>query len=255
MKLLIAVLATVLAAIVAVALSFKSVHGAGINLAWDDCGAHGAELRKFACDTNEGSHTLVVSFVAPQGVSLMSSNEIVIDLESVGSSVPDWWRLRASAPAGCRAGSLTYNVDFTGAFNCYDYWQGAAAAAIVEDAPIGNRARIKGLVALPAGDPRIGPVPEGIEVYSFKAVIKNTKTAGEGACSGCGLAVCIVLNSVKITQPLPLGSIFLGNPDVRQYVSWQCEATPSVHGGCFDFSGCPTPALSRTWGQIKQFYR
>jgi hypothetical protein len=36
-----------------------------------------------------------------------------------------------------------------GPFTCYDYWQGGAIGAIQEDAPVGNRVRIKGVFALP----------------------------------------------------------------------------------------------------------
>jgi len=254
MKPLVAVLATVLAAILAVALSFKTVHGAGINLAWDDCGAHGAELRTFSCNTNQGSHTLVVSFVAPAGVKAMSANEITMDLESADSSLPDWWKMRTGL---CRPGSLTWSVDFTGGpFHCQDYWQGFASAGLSMDVPTGNRTRIKGVVALPAGSPSIGPVPEGTEVYSFKVIINNAKTTGSGACGGCSSPACIVLQSIKLNQPQPLVTIFLANPDTRNWASWQCPSFPLTdYPGLCVFTNCPTPARSHTWGRIKQLYR
>ena len=127
-----------------------------------------------ACDTNAGSHTLIGSFVAPPGVDSMSANEVVIDLESASPSLPDWWKMRTGL---CRAGSLTWSFDFTGGpFTCYDYWQGGAIGSLQQDPPVGNRARIKGVFALPAGDARITSIAEGTEVYSFKANINSAKT-------------------------------------------------------------------------------
>src|SRR5437899_4981080 len=43
---------------------------AGIDLSWDDCGAAGAQLKTFACNTNSGSSfDLVGSFVPPSGIN------------------------------------------------------------------------------------------------------------------------------------------------------------------------------------------
>jgi len=92
-------LLVILAAILAIALSASTVKSAGISLSWDDCGAHGVLLRTFACDTNEGSHTLVGSFVAPAGVDSMSANEIVMDLESAEHSLPGWAGSAGAWPA------------------------------------------------------------------------------------------------------------------------------------------------------------
>jgi hypothetical protein len=253
MKHLIAILAAIVAALVAIGLLFTSVKSAGINLSWDDCGSHGAQLRAFACDTNAGSNTLVGSFVAPAGVEQMDGNEFVLYLESADVLLPGWWSLRSVL---CRAGSLNANFDFTaGPFNCSDYWQNGAIGKIVMDAPAGNHARIRGAVALPSGDPRITPVPEGTHVYSFKATIDNAKTTGNGACGGCASLVCIVLQSIKLDQPLPLPSILVANVDGRNWVSWQCPSFPVLDApGLCSFTSCPTPARSQTWGQIKQLY-
>lgn len=245
-------LLVILAAVLAIALSASNVKSAGINLSWDDCGAHGVPLRTFACDTNEGSHTLVGSFVAPAGVDSMSANEIAIDVVSAETPLPNWWMLRTSL---CRAGSLKSSFDFTsGPLNCHDYWQGGASGGIVMDPPEGYRARIRAVVALPLGDARITGIPEGTEVYSFKVIIDHAKTAGDGACAGCAGGVCIVLNSIRLNQPqsVPGGTIFLSNPATRQDASWQCPGFLTTVG-CIQ--KCPTPTQARTWGQIKQIFR
>ena len=174
--------------------------GAGINLSWDDCGSYGVQVRTFACNTNVGVHTLVGSFVTPQGVVAMSANEVVMDMASAAPVLPGWWQLRTGL---CRAGSLNGNWDFTGGpFSCYDYWQGGAIGAFAMDPPSGNVARIKAVFALPAGDARITSIAEGTDVYSFKAVINHAKTVGAGACDGCEAGACFVLNSIKLNQPV-----------------------------------------------------
>jgi hypothetical protein len=130
-----------------------------------------------------------------------------------------------------------------------DYWQGGAIGAISQDAPVGNRAKIKGVFALPAGDSRITGILEGTEVYSFKAVINNAKTTGLGACAGCLTGVCVVLQSIKLNQPVgtPGGSKFVYNPASRSYATWQ----GGIGADCY----AATPAKNVTWGKIKAQYR
>jgi hypothetical protein len=226
-----------------------NAHAAGLNLGWNDCpgGATYALTRTFACNTNMGTNTMVGSFVAPAGVAMMSANEIVIDVKTSAGTFPAWWALGTGM---CRAGSLSASFDFTpGPFTCYDYWQGGAVGAILMNAaPVGTKARIKAICALPAGDPRITAVPEGLHVYSFKANLNNARTLG-GTCPGCAAEMCIVLNQITINQSQPHPSQMpITNPAVSQHVVWQ-----SFNG----FGGCPlaTPAKSQTWGSIKALYR
>jgi len=235
-------------------LGAATASAAGINLSWNDCGAFGAARQTFACDTNAGPHVLVGSFVAPAGIDSMSGHEVVIDVQSACPVLPEWWKMRAGF---CRAGALGYSFDFTGGtYNCYDYWQGGALGLMAMDAPAGNRARIKAVIALPAGDGLIGPIAEGTEVYSLKAIINSTKTVGLGACEGCQIGTCIIINSINVYQG-PALRFRLTNPDLRQIVTWQ-----SAQFWYGDFGGpdacvddCPVPARARTWGQIKSLYR
>jgi hypothetical protein len=222
----------------------------GLNLGWNDCGGLPGSLdRVFACNTNTGTiNTLVASFVAPSFVTAMSANEIVMDIQTVGVSLTPWWGMRTGA---CRASSsLAGNFDFTtGPFSCYDYWQAGAIGSIAQDAAVGNRARVKGVFALPAGDARITGISEGTEVYSFKANINNAKTVGLGACAGCPLGACIVLNSIKINQPVgtPGGGKFVSAPASRNHATWQ----GGIGGDCY----AATPARNTTWGSVKALYR
>ena len=224
----------------------------GLNLGWGDCGGLPGSLnRTFACNTNAGTvNSLFGSFVAPSFVTGMSANEMVIDIQSGGALLPAWWGMRATGT--CRSNtSLLINLDFTGGpFSCFDYWAGGASGGISEDAPAGNRARIKLLGALPAGSPGITSVAEGTEVYSFKMNVNNAKTVGLGSCAGCLEGVCIVLNSIKINQPVsePGGSKFISAPASRNFVTWQGGI---VGGDCY----AATPAKNTTWGSVKALYR
>ena len=179
-KLLLCVLA------IALFLCAAPAAAAGIDLGWNDCpaGATYALTETFACDTNVGIHTIVVSFVAPANVLAMSATEIVFDMQTSGALLAPWWSLRSSAPAGCRNLGLTHSADFlSGPFACFDYWQGGALGGVSMDPPIGNRARIRVLPALVAGSPLITSVAEGIEVYSFKLNINNSRTVGPSCAS------------------------------------------------------------------------
>ena len=236
------------AALLAVTAGLAVAGPGGLNLGWSDCEGLPASMdRAFACNTNSGTNTLVGSFVAPSCVNAMSANEIVMDVQSLGVSLPLWWQMRSGL---CRPTSLGSSFDFTaGPFTCFDYWMGGAIGALSMDPPVGNRTRIKGVFALPAGDSRITSVGEGTEVYSFKANINNAKTAGLGACSGCGVGVCIVLNSIKLNQPVsePCGGKFISAPAARSFATWQ----GGIGGDCY----LATPAKNATWGSVKALYR
>ena len=233
---------------------------AGLNLGWNDCpaGAGYTLTRTFACTANTGvANSMFVTFVAPANVLAMSACEIVIDLQTGAAGTLDpWWSMRASAPLGCRAGAMTQSADFTGGpGNCFDYWAGGASAGVSMDPPIGNRARIKALPALPAGSPGITSIAEGTEVYAIKVNVSNAKTVGLGSCAGCSDEACIVLNSIKINQPVgpPANgvSILLTNPATSQHVIWQAWTTPDPNNAC----PLVTPNKRQTWGSIKAIYR
>jgi hypothetical protein len=228
-------------------LSAAPVAAAGLNLGWFDCGGTPATLnRTFACNTNTGIDVLLSSFVAPCCITGMSANEIVLDVQTAGAALPPWWTIGTGR---CRSGSsLIGNYDFTaGPFTCLDYWQAGAIGALSAQTPAGNRFRIKGVFALPEGDPRIVPIPQGVEVYSFKVNLNHARTVGLGACAGCSTGACIVLNSIKLNQAPPAASPVVSSPAVRSFATWQ----GGIGGDCF----LATPAKNTTWGSIKAQYR
>jgi hypothetical protein len=240
------------------AVSAAPAWAAGVNLGWNDCPSGGTYtlVRTFACASNAGTNSLFASFVAPPNVNAMSANEIVMDLQTSGATIAPWWTFGTGQ---CRtAASLAGNFDFTtGVATCFDYWQGGAIGGLnwsVVNPPVQgnlNRARIKGVFALPAGDSRITSVPVDLEVYSFKCNINNAKSTGLGACAGCNAEACIVLNQITINQPDPEPpQLFVTNPAASAHVIWQAwtSTEPNL---------CPavTPTRNQTWGSIKALYR
>ncbi len=231
-------------ALLAITASVASAQG--LNLAWNDCG--GVANKVFACNSNTAAaHKLTGSYFAPLGLNAMTGNETVIDLQSAGATLPAWWLVRGTGQ--CRNGALTANVG--GPLTCAnDFWAGNGAGGIgaynVGYGGAPNRARLTMAFAVPADF--VGPVADGVETYAFTVQIANTKTVGTGLCAGCAEPVCIVLNSIKLTQGVGVGDFKLSNPADRNYVTWQ--------GGVVA-GGCPqaTPAKNATWGSVKSLYR
>jgi hypothetical protein len=89
-----------------------------------------------------------------------------------------------------------------------------------------------------------------------QVIINNAKTTGTGSCAGCTDGACIVLNSVKVTQPATVHQDYtITNPLGRAYVLWQAGGANPGSGP--NGTGCPgaTPTRNETWGSVKSLYR
>jgi hypothetical protein len=233
----------------------------GLNLYWNDCSVAGASLERFACDTNEGSHTLVVSFIAPDSVFSFVSAESRIFLLANASDPPDWWRLRNQSGQlnQCRTGALATSSDFTtGPSSCADLFRGQGAGG-VNTYQVGYGGNFQVKLQVIHSLPTIGaahPLTPGIEYYACKVIIDNRKTIGADACGGCNVGLLLWLDNVRLLQPAGSPG---GNRDVYSYygdhrlASWQCIGFCGLHDPCnFD---CTTPTRTNSWGQIKSLYR
>ena len=252
------------AALVAATLLFPGGTSAapGINLAWNHCLGEGTGVQNaaFACDTNAGSHTLVGSFQLGSDMAIVIGDEVVIQLASASPVLPSWWQYYAAG--SCRLASLSASFlpDPPGGV-CVDWAQGQAvggvyyctsslACADYPPSPNGARMKVVSAVTQQAAQQLQG----GVEYFSFNVTIDHAKTIGDGACEGCSIPVCLVLNSIevvdrtnhsrKLTTPTAPGSNF---------VTWQGGGVPIVGGA----SGCPaaTAAHRSTWGDVKTLYR
>lgn len=226
-----------------------NVHAAGINLSWDECGVYGNQNKAFACNTNTGAAlALYGSFVSPGGTTAITGVEAILDFGSINGPLPSWWAYKNAG--ACRQSAASASANFTGGpFSCADYYAGQAAGGLAWYTMSygGNpcRARMGILFAVPAT--LAIPMDPDVEFYAFALFLSRTMTVGTGACAGCLDPVAIVLNEVKLTQPVGVGDFRLQNPNDRNFVSWQ--------GGEPWRSCLWVPVRNNTWGSLKSLYQ
>ena len=233
-----------LASVLGLALA-PTAHAGGINLAWNDCGAFGASSQTFACNTNTGARKLYVSFVPPSDLSQFNGTDGIIDIASNQPTLGQWWNLANTGNPGCRNSGFD-SADFTaGPFSCLDPWVGSAVSArnyqyLYQGIPY--RARLHFVTAVVSAV----TVTVDHEYYDFSFLINNNNSTGAGACGGCLDGVCIVLQSLNLTQTQGNPSVLITNPLLSQSVTWQTGA-PVCPGA--------TPSRNSTWGSVKALYR
>ena len=175
----------------------------------------------------------------------MTANEIVLDIQGTNAVMPAWWDFKNTG--SCRTTALSISFDGTTSTggSCADYWAGQGAGGIgAYQVMSPNRRRVVAVGAVPPN--AAGPIDADAEYFSFRLGISNVKTTGTGSCAGCLEPICIVLNSINITQPVGVGDFRLGNSANSNFVTWQGTV-----------AGCPAavPTQGRTWGQVKALYR
>lgn len=243
--------------VAAMLLVASSAFAAGVNLSWNNCFGEGTGVqnRTFACGVNTGTNILVASFVPSADNSLVSGNELVIDLISSTSPLPAWWDMKNVGT--CRQNSL--GINFTANANdvvCVDWAAGQSSGGIgsyddvlgsVNSSFQAQHRRIKIAVAVPLA--ALADIFANTEYFSCNLTINNQKTVGTGACAGCADPVCIVLNSVKITTNTPGGAndvtLSGGNAAGSDQVTWQ-----GAGANC-----AAVPVKNATWSQVKSLYR
>jgi hypothetical protein len=241
-----------LTAALLLALPWPDAHAQYAHMAWDNCTAEGgSQLRTFACNTNTGSHTLVVSFEWPlPEASLLG---IDLDLHVLGMEyicvhcplypLPSYW-------LPCRSSAISVVTDFTGppfstSAACIDIFQARAASGWTYIAPtVGDpgRARIRAVAGLLA-DQQATLTP-GVEYYAYQIRFTNEKTVGEGACSGCCTAVTVALSTLRVIYQEGSGDPTSVNLFGTEYPRWQ--GSNSI---------CVTSTTSQNWGRVKALYR
>ncbi len=237
---------------------------AGLNLAWDDCGAGGQCNKDFACNTNTGApFSLVASFVPPEGTTKITGEEISIEICSNGGYMPPWWSYRNAG--SCRTSAMQASIDAASASltRCEDYWSFAGAGGIASYDPMyrggGDRAIIRLVFAVPTTV--AGPVDATREYYACIVRFTRDKTVGTGSCAGCSTPMGLRLQEVRLTQPVGLGDYRLTTPVTltpdydSSIATWQHGSFR--HWNAPQFWACPAavPVRNSTWGAIKAQYR
>jgi hypothetical protein len=269
--------ATLLAALASGALSAgRSEAAPGLNLGWTLACPTVANIHDqiFACDDNGAFFTIIGSAKAPVGLTKVTAEEIVVDLQEANSALQPWWHLedeQAGPPpvaAGCRGtssagnvGSIALSATFTGASTtvCKNYWGTSASGGQNyipgqhdQFASDPSGARLQGVFARTASG--AGALIADTQYYVFNLSLDSQHTIADPTdptyvvCPGCADGVCIVFNSVKFDEPPGTagGDILVGTQDVQQNVTWQ-------GGGAVN---CQViPVRRATWGKVKSLYR
>jgi hypothetical protein len=245
----------------------------GLNLGWNlACPTTAASAPDMVdpCETNFNLYYLVGSVRAPPGLSRVTAEELVIDLQEGAPILSPWWHLEdvtALDAAGCRgldplqnpAGSLSVTAAFQGLSQspCRSYWAVGGTSGGYNYVPgYGgpNRARLRAVFARQAV--LAGPLTADAQYYVFIATLDMQHTVPDptlpppgNSCLGCQDGVCIVFSSCKLDQPpgTPNGDSTIINQDVRQFVTWQ--------GGAGTICPSATPTRHATWGMVKSLYR
>jgi hypothetical protein len=231
--------------------------GPGVGIRWNACLSDGGLLNKnFACNVNTGTNLLVGTFeLNAAGLAQVSGNEVVIDLASATTPLPQWWAFKNTGT--CRQTALAMNFSISAlAVNCAD-WAQAQSAGGIGAYNIGargpNTARIVAAIAVPPT--ALQNLLGGQEYFSFNVTISNVKSVGTGSCTGCQTPVCIVFNSINLTTPILQNNIKLSGPSNStdaDFCTWQGGAGVIVGNtpGC----GAATPTKNATWGAVKALY-
>lgn len=229
----------------------------GLRLQWNSCS--GSNVKVLPCNANTLTNSLVGSYCAPAGTSAVTGNEMVLDLQTATPTIPAWWQMFTAG--SCRPTALSAVFDGSLETDCTDYWAGQASGGVGTylvgyGAP--NRARV---ILVAAVSPDNATALNADERYfSFKLNVSNAKTVGTGACAGCNTDVAIVLNEIKLTQPVGVGDFRITagcdpappNGDTTNgrasFTNNGAQSVPPPGGGA-------TSAHPATWGSIKALYR
>lgn len=248
-----ALFAALFAAFASLCLQAPAASAAGFDLRWNACAADGgAANRSFACDTDEGTNTLVASFRLDQPITGMVFFDAVLDLIVANDQVvPPWWGLWEFSD--CRVGALFGDVTIDpAAVNCADWSGGTGDGGVTGynsdgsiapgDAASHRRILVAGIVNTPGVD-----LAANQDYFLFNVHISNSSTTGEFGCAGCSLPVCIVLNSIRLST-VSAGVTTLATPTSpgNNFATWQ-------GGSGADCMAVPT--RQATWGAVKSLYR
>ncbi len=262
--------ALLLAAGLAVAVPATALAGMGLNLGWGlACPTSASAMPDVtdACDANNRTYTLIGSVVAPDGLSKVTAEEIVVDVEVAGGVLPPWWHLEdetATLPAGCRGvgsanpnGSLSVTDNFLSAptTTCKNYWGTSLNGAFNYTPNFAGMdcGRIQAVFARTVET--AGPMTPGVQYYAFNLTLDTQHTVADptdpalAVCSGCQVGACIDFVYCKLDQPpgTPNGDVLVNQASTRGFVTWQ--GAQGVQ--CIFVS----PVRRATWGQIKSLYR
>jgi len=236
----------------------------GLDMAWSGCPVTLSNPTDITdpCTDDGGLYLFAMSFNPPAGITKLSAETFLVDVQTSEAVLPDWWHVEDAnatlgTPAGCRFGSFGFATTNTGmtTATCKNYWGTSPQAGTTiwfpgVNGP--NRTRLYGAFA--RGSASAAAVNAGTEYFAGTGFFDtNHATPANGICQGCQFGACIVWNYLLLQQPVgtPGGDFTVESVNVRRHLTWQgaVGVSPGV--------GCPaaTPVRNATWGQVKSLYR
>jgi hypothetical protein len=230
--------------------------GQGVNLRWSSCfGDGGVANRDFACNTNAGSNVLVGSFQLGSPLQHVVGQRIGLDLNASSATLPEWWTFRNAGTCRQLSLSVSFFAD-PAAVNCADWSSGQALGGIgAYLVGLHGPSSARVFMTQAVQNELAVDLDPGMEYVAFNLTINNAKTVGSGACGGCSVPVCLVLNYIELTTISPPATLTLNlaaNGTNSHFATWQ-GPVPVPPGG----HECPWPVPVRreTWGAVKSLYR
>ena len=249
----------------------------GVNIRWDLCYADGGtEYKTFACDTNTGSESLVMSVELADPLSRVTGFEVDLVLTSATPVLPAWWNFKN--PGSCRQAALSLStLPAPTDVHCPD-WSAGSAVGGIGSYTIGYSGSWPGAALVRAAIAAPSPgldLSDGAEYFFGALTINHNKTVGTGACGGCATPVCLMISDVNVVHmnadgsPAPSlllthGANWLGS----QIAGWQNGYVAAYWPYGHDSAGVPfdavitscvpystTAAKRQTWGAVKSLYR
>lgn len=224
----------VVACVLGLALGAEPCSAVGGNIGWDSCGPAGGSNKDFACNSNAGADSFVVSFVPPSGLPLIYLVGCTVEIFTAdGSILPDWWQLQG---AGCRPSSFAVTMaPGASAEGCdtipvavstwtYAYGPGDLVAAVTG----GGGPMAPGVELVP-----------GREYFLARMRVDHPGTVGSDSCAGCSVPMKLVVWTVSFYDAQGF-STRITSWDRQGQITWQAGLVP---------------VISRSWGQIKGLYR
>ena len=226
-----------------------------LDMAWNNCRTNPTGWAidiSDPCTSNSGSYPFYMSFIAPAGISKLTSEKFLLDVQTNQATLPDWWHLETG---GCRptgfSFSTTPGVDQT---NCFDYWGTTPRGGTVNWYPgTGGpgRSRLIGIYSVSAGlaAPLYDPYPYYVgsaAIYKVKTVNAALPPPGVIACAGCAFPANLCFNYLLLQQPAgtPNGDMSTELAHISRVITWQGGIDPLA-----------TATRRATWGQVKSMYR
>jgi len=214
---------------------------AQVLVSWDRC-AFGSSNKSFACNSNGGADTLVVSFFPNFNFPKVVVVEVFMYVCTRETPPPEWWRVLGAGD--CRSGALV-TTGLGPGDGCTPIWD--PVGGIAQSISAGPLTTLNGLNFVVRGsvdDPSRAPdIVAGRTVELARLVLDHTRAIGLGACPGCALGADIGADFVVFGSALsesPLGVVG------TSFVTWEEQTLVCT---------ALTPVRKQTWGAIKALYR